>query len=520
MRILGTLLITVLSLVLVPLGVPAHAAATATVTGIALGPGGKPLPNVYWDIHVLEGGKWTSPLMFGPKVTDAMGRFTYEMPLHGQYRVCFQDSYYGQTSSQSEYWQPEVRHRDACWPNASAVESAQTWTPTASNSTKTFTVKMAEQGMGMAPVDPFIVGTYELGQPLTIVGQEGWRPTNATFSYQWLSQTDGAESVPIPGATSATFVPTAAQSGKWVYARVTASRPGYKPATLWTPISKAGGNHVKLTSPLKITGQAKPGSTLTASFGKPPNTASEIRWFVDGVPHPEQPEWDAPTSRFSVTEAHAGARIDARMKIYRTDERGYIDGTDTFQRVQAQVAGKRPTQSLPAAPAPKGEAAVGRVLKAPTDVTADPKAKVSYQWMRGSKAIKGATKSRYKIKKADLNKKVKVRVTVTRPGWWGKYVTTSKATLAKRALKKGKVTIAGKARVGKKLTVRTPGWGPKPVKVRRQWLRNGKAIKGATKIRYKVKKSDRGKSLKVRVTVKKSRHATVTRTSKGLKVKR
>lgn len=511
---------TVLSLVLVPLGsAPAHAADRATITGVALDPSGKPLPNVHWDILVLEGGTWTSPLQFGPRITNDKGRFSYTMPLNRPYRVCFADTYYDQADTPSGYWQPDVRHRDTCWPNATSVGSAQSWTPTAKDSARTFTVKLPKQGLGMAPVAPFIVGTYELGQPLTIVGQEGWRPTNATFTYQWMAQSDNSPAAPIPGATKATFTPTSAQNGKWLYAKVTSSRSGYKPATMYTPMSKAGGNHVKLTSPLKVTGAATPGATLTASFGRPANTYSEISWFVDGVPQPEQTAYDASTARFKLTAAHAGARIDARMKIYRTDDRGYVDGSDAFQRVQVQASGTRPVQALPTAPVPQGKATVGRVLRAPA-VTADPAAKVSYQWMRGAKTIKGATKPRYTVKKADLNKKVKVRVKITRPGWWGTYVTTSKATVAKRALKKGQVKVVGKPRVGKKLSARTPGWGPKPVKVRHQWLRNGTVIKGATKGGYKVRKADRGQVLKVRVTVKKPRHATVTKTSKGRKVKR
>lgn len=331
--------------------------------------------------------------------------------------------------------------------------------------------------------------------------------------------TDKGPWAPIPGATGATFVPTAAESGKWVYAEVTGSLPGYKPATMVSPLTMAGGDHVKLTSPLTITGAAQPGSTLTASFGKPADTVSTVDWFVDGLPQREHTTYDGTTSTFPVTAAHAGARVEARLRIYRADDVGYIDGTDAYQRVQVQVAGQRPHQALPPAPAPAGEPAVGRVLKAPS-VTADPDATVEHQWLRGKRAIKGATDRNYKLTKADLGKKVKVRVTVTRPGWWDTYVTTSKATVAKRALKKGKVKLVGKARVGKKLKARTPGWGPKPVKIRFQWLRNGKAIKGAKKRAYKVKRADRGKKLKVRVTVKKPKFVTVKKTSKARKVKR
>lgn len=520
MRPLRTLLVTALALALVPWGLsPAHAAeGNATIVGVARDTNGKPLPNINWSIQAYEDGEWSDPLRFGPRLTDAKGRFDWDMPVGGKYRVCFFDTYYDEVSAPGSYWQPEVRHRDTCWPNATSVESAKTWTPTTPGSSKTFTVTMPTQGLGMAPVQPFIDGTYELGQPLTIVGQEGWRPTNATFTYQWWAGDDGPAS-PIPGATGATFVPTADHAGQWIYAKVTASLPGYKPASMWTYLSQAGGNHVKPTSPLSITGKAEPGHTLTASFGKPANTYSEINWFVDGLPQPDHTSYDSASSTFPVTTVHAGARVEARMRVYLHNEVGYIDGSDAFQRAQVQVAGQRPVKALPPAPAPAGEPAVGRVLKAPS-VTADPDATVQHQWMRGTKAIKGATKPSYKVKKADLNKLVKVRVTVTRPGWWDTYVTTSKATVAKRALKKGKVKVVGQARVGKKLRARTPGWGPKPVKVRFQWLRNGQPVKGAKKATYKVKKADRGKTVKVRVTVKKPKFATVTRTSKGRRVKR
>ncbi len=519
MRLTRSLFVAVLALLLVPIGAVPAQAATGTITGVALGPNGKPLPNVGWELYTWEGGQWTT-LQFGPKLTDGKGRFTYPSKVGGQYRVCFSDTYYGESSSSAFYWQPEVRHRDTCWPNAGSYQTARTWTSTAKAPSKTFSVTLAKQGLGMAPVDPFVLGSYKVGEPLTIVGQEGWRPTNATFSYQWFAQADGSAAAAIPGATSATFKPTAAQSGRWVYATVTASLSGYKPARLSTPVSKVGTVHVQPTSSLKITGSAKPGATLTASFGKPANTYSEISWFVDGVPQPRATSYNSATSRFAVSAAHSGARIDARLKIYRTDAGGnYADGSDTFQRAVVQVSGSRPARALPAAAAPTGRPTVGRTLSAP-QVTADPKAKATYQWLRGSTAIKGATAKRYKVRAADVGKKVRVRATVARPGWPNKYVRTTTATVAKRAIRPGSVKVVGTPKVGKKLTARTAGWRPKSVKVRYQWLRNGRVIKGATKRQYKVRKADRRKVIRVRVTVKKANYLTVSKTSKGRKIKR
>ncbi|MFS3129338.1 hypothetical protein ACLM5J_13130 [Nocardioides sp. Bht2] len=513
-------LTTAVGLGLTGLAIAPAQAATGSITGVALDAAGKPLPHVGWEIYIREGNSW-STLQFGPKLTDGNGRFTWTVPVGGQYRVCFNDDYYGPASTTTGFWQPEVRHRDTCWPNATSMESAQTWTSSPSTPSKTFTMKLPRQGLGMAPVDPFIIGSYEVGKPLTIVGQEGWRPTNATFSYQWYEQSSGTPTTPIPGATGATFTPTAAQSGKWVYARATASRTGYKPAQLTTPVSMVGTQHVQPSSPLQVTGTAAAGSTLTASFGKPGATYSELSWFVDGVPQPAFTTYDAATSSFPVTAAHAGTRIDARLKIYKKDGQGnYVDGSDSFARVQVQVAGTRPALPLPTAIVASGEPAVGRVLTAPASVTADPAATVRYQWLRGTSSIAGATKRSYRVQAADLGKKLHVRVTVSRPGWWGSYVKTSPGAVAKKALKKGTVKLVGTPRAGKRLTAKVGGWGPRPVTIRFQWLRNGKVIKGAKKSSYNISKKDRGKVIKVQITVKKTKYLTTTATSKGRKVKR
>lgn len=524
MRVLSFLrpvLFAAFALLLIPIAATPAQAATGTITGIAVDSNGKPLENVYWELYTLEGGEWTT-LQFGPKLTDSAGRFSRQVQVGGQYRVCFSDSYYGESpSSGSVYWQPEVRHQDKCWTNANSWETAQTWTSTAAAPSKTVSVTLPTQGLGMAPVAPFILGSYQVGDPLTVVGQEGWRPTNTQFSYQWMSQSDGSPATAIPGATSATFVPTAAQSGNWVWAAVTASLPGYKPAKLTTPVSKVGTAHVQLTSPLVISGTATPGATLTASFGKPANTYSEIDWFVDGVPQPAYKSYDSASASFPVVAAHSGARVEARLKIYSRDDNGYIDGSDTFQRAAVQVSGSRPAQALPAAAAPAGLPTVGRILSAPAGVTADPNATLNYQWLRGATAIGGATTSRYTVQVADVSKTLKVRVTVSRPGWPTTYVSTSRATsVAKRTLTVGKLRAAGVARAGRLLTARTTGWRPTSVKFHYRWLRNGHPVGGATTARYKIRNADRGKVIKVRITATKPTYVSVIKTSIGRKVAR
>jgi len=63
----------------------------------------------------------------------------------------------------------------------------------------------------------------------------------------------------------------------------------------------------------------------------------------------------------------------------------------------------------------------------------------------------------------------------------------------------GTVTVAGKAKVGRKLTVATAGWATGTTYAY-QWLRDGKAIKSATRATYRIKKRDAGHRLKVVVT--------------------
>ena len=68
------------------------------------------------------------------------------------------------------------------------------------------------------------------------------------------------------------------------------------------------------------------------------------------------------------------------------------------------------------------------------------------------------------------------------------------------------------------------GWKPKPgkksVKVRYQWMRNGKAIKGAKGATYRVRAKDRGKKISVKVRAKAKGYETGKRTSKKVKIRR
>lgn len=79
----------------------------------------------------------------------------------------------------------------------------------------------------------------------------------------------------------------------------------------------------------------------------------------------------------------------------------------------------------------------------------------------------------------------------------------------------GKPKIKGTAKVGKKLTATKGSWAVPVTVAKYQWLRDGKAIAKATKAKYKLKAKDRGKRIKVRVTVTSPGYAATNATSKA-----
>lgn len=143
-----------------------------------------------------------------------------------------------------------------------------------------------------------------------------------------------------------------------------------------------------------------------------------------------------------------------------------------------------------------------------------------FQWLRNGAAIAKATGSTYTLTTSDIGKKISVRVTGTRTGLSTVVKTSAQVVVGKGTLGAKTPAITGTAKKGKKLKVKMSAWTPAKVKISYQWLRNGKAIKKATKSSYKLTKSDKKKYISVRVTGSKTGYATVSKTSaKTKKVK-
>ncbi|MFT3889136.1 MAG: hypothetical protein QM713_13360 [Arachnia sp.] len=170
------------------------------------------------------------------------------------------------------------------------------------------------------------------------------------------------------------------------------------------------------------------------------------------------------------------------------------------------VSGSTPTIS--------GTAKVGKKLTAKAG-TWTSGAKLSYQWKRDGKSIKGATSSTYTLTASDLKKKITVTVTGSKSG----YTTVAKTSKATAKVAAGTLTaatpkISGTAKVGKKLTAKAGTW-TKGTKLTYAWYANGKVVKGKTSSTLKLTSSVKGKKITVKVTGTKSGYNKVTKTSKA-----
>lgn len=179
----------------------------------------------------------------------------------------------------------------------------------------------------------------------------------------------------------------------------------------------------------------------------------------------------------------------------------------------------------PGVPQISGTAAVGRTLVADPGTWTPADVVPSYQWLRDGAEIPGATSRTLKVTAPLAESAISVRVTGRRPGSAAApavdVLAPKEVKVAKASLKPKKPRVTGKAKVGKRLKVKPGAWGPRPVTLKYQWLRNGKVVKKATKKTYRLTRKDRGKRISVRVTGSRAGYTTLTRTSKATaKVKR
>ncbi|MGW9117175.1 hypothetical protein ACWGRV_11090 [Streptomyces sp. NPDC055663] len=264
------------------------------------------------------------------------------------------------------------------------------------------------------------------------------------------------------------------------------------------------------SAPPAIGTTARVGDRLTASTGTwAPDPASyTYQWNADG-----KPVTGATASTYTVPASLLGKKLTVTVTARRT---GTADVPATSAALTvAKGAAPRATT----APKITGTVKVGAKLTTTNGSWTPAATSYGYQWKADGKAIKGATASTYTVPASLLGKYLTITVTAHRTGHTDGSVTPASVKVAKGSAPKAtkQPTISGTVKVGRTLKAAHGTWTPTPTSYGYQWYANGKAISGATKSSLTLKSAQRGKKITVKVTARRTGHASGTATSKATK---
>jgi cell wall-associated NlpC family hydrolase/peptidoglycan hydrolase-like protein with peptidoglycan-binding domain len=344
---------------------------------------------------------------------------------------------------------------------------------------------------------PVLSGTTTVGKVLT-AATGAWGPGKVDVAYQWYR---GATA--IPGATATTYTLQPEDAGQAVKVVTTGSRASYTSVSRVSAATAAvtPATLTKTPKPV-VTGTAAAGKTLTASGGTwaPGPVSIAFQWYRSG-----KPIAGATAQTYTLTAADYKAKMSVRAVGSRL---GYYSVSTFSKATSAVQKGKLTAVGKPSI---AGTAAVGATLTANPGTWGPGQIALSYQWYRGSTAIKGATSNTYKVATADVGKVLSVKVT-SKTSAFASRSATSKATAKVSRLAWAappKLTLSGTAKVGKVLTGKVGTWKPS-AKLSYRWYRDSKAIKGATKASHKIVTADRKHTVYLVVTATRSGYQTVS----------
>jgi surface antigen len=168
-----------------------------------------------------------------------------------------------------------------------------------------------------------------------------------------------------------------------------------------------------------------------------------------------------------------------------------------------------------APPVVYGETRVGSVLSATPGAWNASDLVYSYTWKAGRRKIAGATAPTVQLTTAEQGKKIRVKVTATKAG----YYETTAASPRTAAVEPGSITstappvVTGDAEVDGMLSSTAGTWFPEPAAVAYQWSADGIPVAGATGSTFVPGPDQVGKTLSVAVTASKEGYTDVSAAS-------
>lgn len=170
------------------------------------------------------------------------------------------------------------------------------------------------------------------------------------------------------------------------------------------------------TAPPAISGEPTFGVVLETSKGA---------WTPDGLTLTYSWERDGRPIKGATTRWHRLAVDDLGRTLTATVTATDADGASVSVTTEPTDTVRRARFVLEKAPSISGVTRYTRLLKATSGSWSKKPAIVRYQWLRTGTKIKGATKAAYRLGVKDVGRKVKVQVTVRRPGYVKKTVTSA-----------------------------------------------------------------------------------------------
>lgn len=378
------------------------------VTGTVTDTAGQPLPQVPVQLYSeTSPGVWTKSRETN---TDAQGMYEVGRLRSGRYRAGF-----------SYDDAPYVR---AFYGNSDELTTSTNIVVTEGRPTTGVDIRLSAAGSIGAWTAPTVSGSGRVGEPLTVSHGE-WTPSDVTLSYRWVSSCD---SCAIPGATSAQFVPGPEWVGRSIAVQVMASRKGYRnyhyessritvlPADTDSAFEAVGTPQLYGLP----TANRQMGVIATPGWSPSPD-ALTFQWFIDGVPVP-----GATQPTFTPSPQAAGRRVFVEVTGSKKGRKNAIARSITQTIAPAMFDGI-PRLKI------RGTAKAGRTLKASPGAWAPQPVSVGYQWLASGRRIPGATRSSFKIPKKYVGKRISLRVSARRTGYYTATTSTRPTAKVKRS---------------------------------------------------------------------------------------
>ena len=351
--------------------------------------------------------------------------------------------------------------------------------------------------------DPEILGETTFGSTLT-AHIPYWAPSSeVTYTYQWRRTVDST-TTDISGATSRTYVVTAADIDTTISVAIEGSKVGYTTV----PATSAESDTIILAAfsatgtPL-ITGGEQIGNTLTAATGTwtPTPDSFAYQWKRDGVDIT-----DATNATYVLTVDDLGTDItvDVTAALF-----GHM--TETTSSATKSIS-LRPFLASPS-PVISGTARVGGELTSTIGAWNPVPDSFEYQWLCDNTVIDGATTTSLSLSASEVGCVITVSVTPTLAG----YSTAAGTSLGTVPVVTsdfdavGSPSITGTFEIDGVLTVDPGSWTPAPDSFTYQWTRDDVAITDATEETYTLTALDMGTDIIVEVTATLEGYSTRTR---------